>query len=230
MIFVFTAACSEIDSSTVLEDVTAAATAVNADYTVTQVADPADFSSRCLLKYSVAMTGGYDAAAAASLAQTIITATLTSGRRTTSTAETSSAQTASECNSCTAPTPAPTEATVIHAYTISTPASAFDVRRLSDGQVLRNSLITAFAGVAGVSESAVTIVYLRAARRRAGTVVGFAVTGTVSSTMHASMMSGAFANAFVAAAAGVTVEAPTITIHCPTGTFINADGTQCLDS
>jgi len=232
MIFVFTAACSEIDSSTVLEDVTAAATAVNADYTVTQVADPADFSSRCLLKYSVAMTGGYDAAAAASLAQTTITATLTSGRRTTSTAETSSAQTASECNSCTAPTPAPTEATVIHAYTISTPASAFDVRRLSDGQVLRNSLITAFAGVAGVSESAVTIAYIRAARRRAGTVVGFAVTGTVSSTMHASMMSGAFANAFVAAAAaaGVTVEAPTIMIHCPTGTFINADGTQCLDS
>lgn len=232
MIFVFRAACNEIDSSTVLEDVTAAATAVNDDYTVTQDGVPADFSSRCLLKYSVAMTGGYDAAAAASLAQTTVTATLTSGRLTTSTAETSSAQTASECSSCIAPTPAPTEETVVHAYTLSTPASAFDVRRRSDGEVLRNALITAFAGVAGVSESAVTIAYLRAASRRAGTVVGFAVTGTVSTTMHASMMSGAFSNAFVAAAAaaGVTVEAPTITVHCPTGTFTSADGTQCLDS
>jgi hypothetical protein len=236
MIFDFRAACSEIDSSTVLDDVTTAATVVNIDYTVTQAADPAEFSGSCLLKYSVAMTGGYDQAAAAILAQTTITVTLISGRRTTSIAETSSAQTASECNSCTTPTPtaAPTEEATVHAYVLSTPTSAFDFRRLelSDGQVLRNALITAFAGVAGVSESAVTIAYLRAASRRAGTIVGFSVTGTVSSSMHASMMSGAFSNAFVAAAAaaGVTIEAPTVTIHCPTGTFTSADGTQCLDS
>merc|ERR1711865_797026 len=149
-------------------------------------------------------------------AATAITATLTSVRRSTSTAETSSSQTTSECSSCTTPTAAPTEQAEVFAYKMDTPASMFNVRRLSSGQILRNSLITAFAGVAGVSESAVTIAYIRAARRRAGTVVGFAVTGTVSSTMHASMMSGAFANAFVAAAAaaGVTVEAPTVMIHC----------------
>jgi len=230
MIFEFHAACSEIDTSTVLDDVTAAATAINSDYTVTEVGAPTDFSSSCLLKYSVAMSeGGYDEAAAASLAETSITATLTSVRRSTSTAETSSSQTTSECSSCTTPTAAPTEQAEVFAYKMDTPASMFNVRRLSSGQILRNSLITAFAGVAGVSESAVTISYLRAARRRAGTVVGFAVTGTVSADLQAQMIGGAFSNAFVAAAAaaGVTVAAPVITIHCPTGTYLNAEGTQC---
>ena len=111
---------------------------------------------------------------------------------------------------------------VVLVYKMSTPANAFD-------QVLRLALISAFARVAGVAEIAVTIAFLRANLPQVGTVVGFSVTGVVSTSLHVSMICqhgqhSAFSIAFVraAAAAGVTVAAPVVsdweqTTDSPTG-------------
>jgi hypothetical protein len=230
LVFEFPNVCGELDIAQVTTDITSSVIVVDAQFTVEQSAEPFTYDGNCLLSYIVSMPNGYDEAKATALGEININAVLTNGRRGTSSGETSSLQTTTECSDCSiptpGPTPGPTEEPVLFTYELSTSPDVFGVRR---NAALRQALIDAFASVAGVPSSAVTIASITASVS-GGTEVSFAVSGTVASDLNEKMANGAFGNAFVAAAlaAGYVVELPTVTIICPAGEQPHSTTYNCV--